>query len=137
MLRMRLRSLALYFAVGFLLQGSISAQAQEPRPLPERPSSRELEAPEYLPPESPPMFELPPVETPGAPARGQSPEIAVKAFEFEGNKVISTAVLQELAAPLAGRDVSLAELEDLRQKISRYYVDHGYINSGALLTPGF
>jgi hemolysin activation/secretion protein len=117
---MRLRNLALCFAVGSLLQASIGAQAQEPRPLPDRPSSRELEAPEYLPPESPPMFELPPVETPSAPAREQSPEIAVKAFEFEGNNVIPTAVLQELAAPLAGRDVSLADLEDLRQKISRY-----------------
>jgi hemolysin activation/secretion protein len=115
----------------------LTALAEETRPLlPDRPSGRELESPEYLPPKPAPMFELPPVQKPGAP-RTESPSLPVKAFSFSGNKVVPTSVLEELAAPLAGRAVSLAELEDLRQKISRYYVDRGYINSGALLMPGF
>ena len=33
--------------------------------------------------------------------------------------------------------VSVGELEQLRQAISRYYVDRGYINSGALLPDDF
>jgi hemolysin activation/secretion protein len=138
MLGRGVRGIALSIALATAWQMSITAAlAQEPGPLPDRPSSRELETPQYLPPEPAPMFELPPVEPPGAPAQPQGPELAIKSFVFEGNQVISTAVLQELAAPLAGREVSLAELEELRQKISRYYVEHGYINSGALLPPGF
>jgi len=133
-----LRAFALTIAMGMAVAVlPRAAVAQETtRPLPERPSSRDLESPDYLPPEPAPIFELPPVVKPG-PARAGPPELAVKGFEFEGNKVIDTAVLQELAAPLAGREVSRVELEELRQKISRYYVDHGYINSGALLMPDF
>jgi len=132
-----LRQCARSVAVAAILHGSLTALAQETRPLlPDRPSGRELESPEYLPPKPAPLFELPPVPKPGAPSTA-SPTLAVQAFSFSGNKVVPTLVLEELAAPFAGREVSLAELEELRQKISRYYVDHGYINSGALLMPGF
>jgi len=125
-----LRECARSIVLAAILHGSLTALAEETRPLlPDRPSGRELESPEYLPPKPAPLFELPPVQKPGAP-RTESPALPVKAFSFSGNKVVPTSVLEELAAPLAGRTVTLAELEELRQKISRYYVDRGYINSG-------
>src|SRR6185436_2180938 len=59
--------------------------------------------------------------------------VRVERIEFRGNTVFPTAELAALAQPLAGRRVSVAEIEDLRQKVTRQYVDRGYVNSGALI----
>ncbi|MEO5863223.1 MAG: ShlB/FhaC/HecB family hemolysin secretion/activation protein [Burkholderiales bacterium] len=116
--------------------GALSAE-EPPREIVDRPSSRELEKPSYLPPQPAEEFQLPPVEerelSPGV--RGQT--LAVKGFVFEGNKAIPSDDLQRVAAPFAARNISSAELEELRQNLSRYYIERGYINSGALLNPGF
>jgi hemolysin activation/secretion protein len=102
----------------------------------DRPSQRELEQPEYLPPAEPDVFELPPVEEPGIPdTTGRT--VQVDAYVFEGNKVVDTATLQKIAEPYRGRQVDLAELEALRVAITRHYIDQGYINSGALLLEDF
>ncbi|MBI1891796.1 MAG: ShlB/FhaC/HecB family hemolysin secretion/activation protein [Burkholderiales bacterium] len=76
-----------------------------------------------------PSFVLPPVGSANAAAGG----IQVAGFRFEGNSVFSTEELLKIAAPYSGRRVGVAELEDLRTRITRMYVDRGYINSGALL----
>lgn len=62
--------------------------------------------------------------------------VRVERIEFRGNTVISSGELADLAQPYAGRDVSVAELEELRQKVTRRYVDRGYVNSGAVLSEG-
>ncbi len=62
--------------------------------------------------------------------------VRVERIDFHGNTVVSTAELADLARPYAGRDVSVAELEELRQKVTRHYVDRGYVNSGAVLSDG-
>jgi hemolysin activation/secretion protein len=111
------------------------AEAQET--LLDRPSSRPIPAPEYLPTMPEEGFELPPVlrpPTPGPPA-GQA--LPVKGFRFQGNRVVDDQALQAVAAPYAGRDLTASDLEELRQSLSRYYVDRGYINSGALLPTDF
>jgi len=59
--------------------------------------------------------------------------VHVDRIEFRGNTVIATDELAELARSLAGRRVSVAEIEELRQKVTRQYVDRGYVNSGALI----
>ncbi len=71
-----------------------------------------------------PAFELPPPS---------GPRIFVQEYRFEGNTVIPTEALREVAAPYLGRPVAIEELEQLRRDLSRLYVDQGYINSGALL----
>jgi hemolysin activation/secretion protein len=117
-----------------------SAWAQAQPGVVNKPSARELDKPEYLPPPAEePEFELPPVVEP-QPAPVPVPQaegLPVDGFAFEGNRVVPTAVLEKIAQPYAGRKVSSAELEELRQALSRYYVDNGYINSGALLVDGF
>ncbi|MEO8858635.1 MAG: ShlB/FhaC/HecB family hemolysin secretion/activation protein, partial [Burkholderiaceae bacterium] len=40
-----------------------------------------------------------------------------------------------VGAPYLGRDIDAAELEELRQKLTRLYVERGYVNSGVLLAP--
>ena len=62
--------------------------------------------------------------------------VRVDRIEFQGNSVVPTAALAEIAKTYTGRDVSVAEIEELRQKLTRHYVDRGYVNSGALLSEG-
>ena len=52
---------------------------------------------------------------------------------FRGNTVFKTSELEAIAAPYLHKPVSQAELEELRQELTRYYIDHGYVNSGVLL----
>jgi hemolysin activation/secretion protein len=105
-------------------------------PVLDRPSARELEQPGYLPPEEAEPFELPPVEEP-APPQATGRMLQVNAYVFEGNRVIGSDVLQQIAAPYRGRQVDLAELEALRVALTRHYIDDGYINSGAVFPEDF
>ena len=91
--------------------------------------------PEYLPAKPAEGFQLPPVSPePRIPAPGAAGEsVWIHTILFRGNRVIPTSELDAVAAAYAGRSLDAAGLEDLRQKLSRHYVDRGYINSGALL----
>jgi hemolysin activation/secretion protein len=62
--------------------------------------------------------------------------VHVERIEIRGNTVVPAAELDAIARPYAGRDVSVAELEELRQKLTRRYVDGGFVNSGALIPEG-
>jgi hemolysin activation/secretion protein len=59
--------------------------------------------------------------------------VHVRAFRFTGNTVFTAAQLNTVVADYVGRDVSSDELEEARRKLSQFYVDHGYVNSGAVL----
>jgi len=59
--------------------------------------------------------------------------MVVQGFQFTGNKRFSAAELAKVAAPWAGRPDSAEDLEDARVALTRFYVDRGYINSGAVL----
>jgi hemolysin activation/secretion protein len=76
-------------------------------------------------------FILPPVDIAGQ----ASPGIEVASFQFEGNTVFSTEVLQKLIADYIGRRLSATEFEEIRNRITHLYIDQGHLNSGALLTP--
>lgn len=78
-------------------------------------------------------FTLPPVPDSAAAAERDHRPVRVERIVFTGNKAIADAELARVAAPYAGRLVTVGEVEELRQKLSRHYVDRGYINSGALL----
>jgi hemolysin activation/secretion protein len=106
----------------------------------DRPSARMPALPDFrpAPDKADQGFVLPPAptsQTPGA-AEPQGPRFRVEAFAFEGNTVFDGAELARIAAPYAERELSVAELEELRQRLSRHYYDHGYVNSGALIPPG-
>jgi len=106
------------------------AQAQLPSGV--LPSQRQLEAP---------TFRKPPAETlklpkPTPPAEGALPSaihITVSKFQITGNTVFTDAELAEIAAPYENRQISSTELEDLRQRLTKHYIDAGYINSGAVI----
>ena len=116
-----------------------AALAQDQPRVIDRPSERPLETPGYLPEGDEKPFELPPVYRPsGVPKSEPSgPELQVRDYVFEGNKVLPTDVLKQIAEPYSKRTLRQSELEELRQKLSRAYADRGYINSGALLPTDF
>lgn len=57
----------------------------------------------------------------------------IKQIIIDGNSVFPEQDLHSLTQSYRQRDVSIAELEELRQKLTRYYIDHGYVNSGAII----
>jgi len=99
-------------------------------------NKREPARPAYLPAAPPEPFALPPVErTPLPPDPAGQDRRLVDRIVFHGNTAVPTAELDAIAAPYRGRPVSAAEAEELRQALTRRYVELGYINSGALLEP--
>ena len=97
-------------------------------------NSTEPVAPGYLPRQTGEGFTLPavPPQAVELPSSG-GPAVSIRHIVFRGNSVIGTDELDAIAAPFLQRKLTEADLEDLRQKLTRHYIDRGYINSGALL----
>ena len=73
-----------------------------------------------------------PLDSPEKPG-DKTPKLALKQVIFEGNEAISTAELDEIASLYLNRRLNSNELEGLRYKLTLYYVNNGYINSGAII----
>jgi hemolysin activation/secretion protein len=78
---------------------------------------------------------LPPLNTPPGATNQLSavPSVYVKIFQFHGNHVFSSGALAKVVHEYSGRKISAEELEAARQKLTAFYISHGYINSGAIL----
>ena len=61
--------------------------------------------------------------------------IELDAVLFEGNTVFSSEELNVLVKPYLHRVVGVDELEELRRSITYYYINKGYITSGATFPP--
>ena len=96
-------------------------------------NTRETDRPGYLEAKPSGAFQLPPVPPAGKvpPSAGES--AIVDHIGFRGNAVIPSSDLALVSAPYVGKRLNEAEIEELRQKLTRHYVDLGYVNSGALL----
>jgi hemolysin activation/secretion protein len=111
-------------AAGIPRPGDFRPQLPEPAPLPE--------APVELPPGGVPA----PEEKEAPPEEEKIPygvRVFVKEIRLTGNTVFSTEELKEITAPYEDRIVTSSELEDLRVALTRHYIQHGYINSGAVI----
>ncbi|MFV2057817.1 MAG: ShlB/FhaC/HecB family hemolysin secretion/activation protein [Thiohalomonadales bacterium] len=121
-----------------LQSGIVSADEDMPVPLfslpIDRPSDKKLE---IIPPpkqKAPPTIELPPFEL----NPNQNPSIqdlfnfVARKFRFEGNTIFSDRVLATLIDKFRLTPINALDLEELRLIITNYYIEHGYINSGAL-----
>jgi hemolysin activation/secretion protein len=94
-------------------------------------SAMQRDFPEYA-PDRPPPITTPPAAPPAHIASATA-KLQVKSVEFKGGSVFSAAQLQAIAAPFLNRPLDSADIEELRYRLTRLYVDQGYINSGALL----
>lgn len=73
-----------------------------------------------------------PIEPPMTALPG-GPKVEVKAIEVIGNRVIGTASLAALVADGAGKALTLAELEELAQRITKHYRASGYFVARAYI----
>lgn len=90
--------------------------------------------------DAPAQWLAPNLVLPTSPAAGAAPpllssgtRVFVRQFLIRGNTVFTDAELHALVAPFENRDIGTEELEDVRNHVSRHYIDAGYINSGALI----
>ncbi len=62
------------------------------------------------------------------------PAIAlVKNFDFTCNTIFSDEELSNIAEPYKNKHLTFDDLDELRQKLTDFYTQKGYINSGALI----
>jgi len=117
-----------------LLWLNTAAAAPPPNLTQQRPGDTQLELPAFEPETAPPALQLPPVPAPPPDAGlSRQAQVFVREFRLEGNTVFSAAQLAELTAPYTGRAISTGELQELRYRLTLFYIDHGYINSGAII----
>ncbi|HEY9799757.1 MAG TPA: ShlB/FhaC/HecB family hemolysin secretion/activation protein [Leptolyngbyaceae cyanobacterium] len=60
-------------------------------------------------------------------------KIKVKGFQFEGNTVFSQEELEKVLSEFVGKEITFADLSKISDQITNYYVEQGYINSGAYI----
>ncbi len=96
----------------------------------------------FLPPESEPIQPLPeerkpvitPTETqPSPPLETPDLTISVRQIEVVGSTIFTPKDWNPIIEPLAGRTVTLAQLQEAADKITQLYVENGYITSRAVL----
>lgn len=63
----------------------------------------------------------------------QKPEIVLSEVRIVGNTVLPQAVLQATVKPFLYHPLATEDLEELRQRLTRDYVQRGYVNSGAVI----
>ncbi len=108
--------------------------AQQPGRVIDRPSARALTTPAAQPdPEAAPEFVLPPVPPGDVDATTDGASLDIVRIVVNGSSVLSPSEIVSAVQPYQQRAVTLAEIEELRQALTRLYVDKGYINSGALI----
>lgn len=82
-----------------------------------------------------PRFTLPPlapVPEQGAPSAGV--RVLVRTIHLEGHSAQFDADLRQIASAYENRVLGSDDLQQLRHQLTLYYVNRGYINSGALLS---
>jgi hemolysin activation/secretion protein len=109
------------------------AHAQvSPLPPETRPGEKPLPLPEFRKPPAE-LLDLPPLKPPDAGRLPFAVRVVVKKFRITGNTAFSDAELAAIAAPYENREITSAELEELRRRLTLHYVERGYINSGAVI----
>jgi hemolysin activation/secretion protein len=97
----------------------LKAQEIQPRPLPTLPAVE--------PPLNPDASEELPSDIPQT--------ITVDRFEVVGSTIFSQAQFDELLRPYTNRPLTFAELLEARTAVTDFYVNQGYITSGAIVPP--
>jgi len=111
-----------------LLPATASAQAID------RPADERLELPPIEEPSEPGLqLPAPPPPESAGERFAAGPGVFVAEFRIAGSTVFSEAELQAAVAPWAGREIRSEDLSDVRNALTRLYVEHGYINSGAVI----
>ena len=85
-------------------------------------------------PQVAPELVLPPLAPPDDAGRLSAQlRVFVRKFRFEGNQIFTDSELAIITAPYEGRVITSAELQRVRNEVSLFYLNKGYINSGAII----
>lgn len=77
---------------------------------------------------------LPPPPEPHHPVSPVAvPTLYVDSFDFLGNTAFSDSELAAVAQPYTKRQLRGEQLEEARRAVTLHYIQHGYVNSGALI----
>jgi hemolysin activation/secretion protein len=101
----------------------------------ERPGQPRLEQPSLDTAQRKPGFVLPDASAllPGGERLSSGLLLTVRRFEIVGSTVFTQDVLNAQAAPFLNHPIGSEALEELRLRLTRLYVEAGYINSGAAI----
>jgi hemolysin activation/secretion protein len=99
----------------------------------QRPAGQRLPAPDYARPA--PDAPLNPAQSPPPDefALSTLEQVTVRRFELTGNTVFSAAELAVVTMPYTQRTLTAEELQEVRRQLTLYYVERGYLNSGAVI----
>lgn len=110
----------------------LGALAQDLQGWRQRPSGRDLAVPDYAKPAPALPLEALPTQA-GEPPLSRRERVFVRRFELTGNTVFSSAELGAVTAPYENRTLTAEELQEARRQLTLYYVERGYLNSGAVI----
>lgn len=119
-----------------VLVGLASAAAAQPPAILEGPEETRPKLPPFAPAPRQRGAILPEVavpKLPGTAALSAGTRVLLRGVRFEGVTVLSRAELAAIASPYTGREVTIADLEMLRDEVTLAYVERGYPTSGALV----
>lgn len=113
--------------LGVMVASSVFGQVVVP--LPPKPPA----LPEAPPPIKPPALEVPdqPPAQPGKSTAGL--KIIVTAIRLVGNTAFTNQELAEVTSKYINRELTMEDLEGLRLDLTLFYVDRGYVTSGAII----
>jgi len=86
-------------------------------------------------PKATPKLELPSIPPPGQQNKqiSQILKFQLKGYRFSGNTVYSNAQLIALVEDYAGKEIDTLDILQIKNLITKHYIDNGYINSGAII----
>jgi hemolysin activation/secretion protein len=85
------------------------------------------------PPASQVEKEAPPPAAPSPTPLDSAPRFVLRGYHVDGNTVLDNAAIDAVFAPYLNRPISIADLEEMRTRLTRLYIDRGYINSGFVI----
>lgn len=101
---------------------------------PDRPGPDRIQPPPLPDAQRPaPSLVLPPVPPAPKDELSSGVRVQVREIKLSGNTVFSDEELAQVTRPYENRVVTSEELQELRYQLTLYYVERGYINSGAVI----
>ncbi|MBF0230597.1 MAG: hypothetical protein HQK63_13590 [Desulfamplus sp.] len=108
-------ALTLIFTTNAIADDGTSGVTTKPKEIPK--------LPKYFKEDNKKYFNLPPVPENRTPQAQGKKLFQLKGVIFEGNTVFSNQELNKVAEKFINRDVGMADLEELRYQLTRYYID--------------
>lgn len=78
------------------------------------------------------QMDLPKIEEDQSRLSGMA-KVFVKGYKFEGNTVFSDQELSALLVNFQDREITAEELQEAKNNITKFYIEKGYITSGAIV----